>query len=61
VHHMHGELLKTRCARYCDRPLSRLVGYLVEVLAATAVRPDAAAVVCFWRIPFGMDLIFEEL
>jgi len=40
VHHMHGELLKTRCED-CDRPAFQDEGvYLVEVLAVTAVPAD---------------------
>jgi len=62
VHHMHGELLKTRCED-CDRPAFQDEGvYLVEVprcdRCSGRLRPH---VVWFGEIPFGMERIYQAL
>jgi len=62
VHHMHGELLKTRCEE-CDR-----AAFSDESLHFEQVpRCDACGgrlrphVVWFGEVPFDLELIFEEL
>jgi NAD-dependent deacetylase len=62
VHHMHGELLKTRCLS-CDRAPFEDPGEYLEDDArcdrcGERLRPH---VVWFGEVPFGMDRIFEEL
>ena len=61
VHHMHGELLKTRC-RSCDRAPFEDTGEVLDEarcdLCGDRLRPH---VVWFGEVPFGMDRIFEEL
>ena len=61
VHHMHGELLKSRCES-CDRPpFPDPQGYEDDPrcdLCGERLRPH---VVWFGEVPFGMDRIFEEL
>lgn len=62
VHHMHGELCKTRCEG-CDRPaFDDAREYLDEVprcdRCGGRLRP---AVVWFGEIPLGMDAIFAAL
>ena len=60
VWHMHGELLKSRCAS-CDRPpFDDPHGYdaLPRCSCGGLLRPH---VVWFGEIPFGMDRIFESL
>lgn len=62
VHHMHGELLKTRC-RSCGRDAFEDLGEYPEGKArcdrcGDLLRPH---VVWFGEIPFGMDRIFAEL
>src|SRR5438105_140782 len=60
VHHMHGELLKTRCWS-CDRPPFPDEGAYFEDdarcdLCGDRLRPH---VVWFGEVPFGLDRIFE--
>jgi NAD-dependent deacetylase len=62
VHHMHGELLKSRCFS-CDRPpFDDPRGYLEDDArcdrCGDRLRPH---VVWFGEVPFGMDRIFEAL
>lgn len=62
VHHMHGELLKTRCLS-CDLPPFPDDGaYLDDDARCEAcgdrLRPH---VVWFGEVPFGLERIFEEL
>ena len=62
VHHMHGELLRTRCES-CDRPPFEDHGFYFDQVPACdrcsgRLRPH---VVWFGEIPFGMDRIYEEL
>ena len=62
VHHMHGELLKSRC-RSCDRsPFTDEAAYLDGDARCEAcgdlLRPH---VVWFGEVPFGLERIFEEL
>ncbi len=61
VWHMHGELLKSRCAE-CDRePFHDEAQYpdaLPRCHCGGLLRPN---VVWFGEIPFGMDRIFEAL
>jgi NAD-dependent deacetylase len=62
VHHMHGELLKTRCEG-CDRvPFQDEAAHLEAVprceKCGGRLRPH---VVWFGEVPFGMDDIFEAL
>jgi len=62
VHHMHGELLKTRCDS-CERPPFHDDGaYLDEVprcdRCGGPLRPH---VVWFGEIPFSMERIYQQL
>ena len=62
VHHMHGELSKTRC-QSCDRePFEDVNTYFEDEArcdrCGDRLRPH---VVWFGEMPFGMDRIFEEL
>ena len=61
VHHMHGELFKTRCES-CDRPPFFDEELYLQGAPRCAcggrLRPH---VVWFGEIPFGMDRIYEEL
>lgn len=62
VHHMHGELSKTRCEG-CDRPaFDETEGHFDEPprcdLCGGRLRP---AVVWFGEIPLGMDAIFAAV
>jgi NAD-dependent deacetylase len=62
VHHMHGELLKTRCES-CERPaFDDDRAYFDEVprcdRCSGRLRPH---VVWFGEIPFGMDRIYHQL
>jgi NAD-dependent deacetylase len=61
VHHMHGEIAKTRCSR-CDRgPFADEAEYLDELPrcdCGSLLRPH---VVWFGEIPFGMREIGEAL
>ncbi len=62
VHHMHGELLKDRCAR-CEAVLPWREDLSVEVTCpscgqAGELRPH---VVWFGEMPLGMDMIYDAL
>lgn len=61
VHHMHGELCKTRCER-CDRPAFGDARSVRDVprcdRCGGRLRP---AVVWFGEMPIGMDAIFAAL
>ncbi|MGZ6123885.1 MAG: SIR2 family NAD-dependent protein deacylase [Myxococcales bacterium] len=62
VHHMHGELLKTRCLS-CDRePFDDPASYLEDEArcdrCGDRLRPH---VVWFGEMPFGLERIFAEL
>jgi len=61
VHHMHGELLKSRC-QSCDRPPFSDPGPGGDDprcdRCGERLRPH---VVWFGEVPFGMERIFEEL
>jgi NAD-dependent deacetylase len=60
VHHMHGELFKSRCEA-CDRPpfADRLAHPTIPVCSCGArIRPH---IVWFGEVPFDMDVIADEL
>jgi NAD-dependent protein deacetylase/lipoamidase len=61
VHHMHGELLKSRC-RSCDRPpFPDSQGYEEDPRCDRCGERLRPHVVWFGEVPFGMDRIFGEL
>jgi NAD-dependent protein deacetylase/lipoamidase len=62
VHHMHGELLRTRCES-CDRPAFEDERVHLEEVplcerCGARLRPH---VVWFGEVPFGMDRIYQAL
>src|SRR5947209_2343921 len=60
VHHMHGELLKTRCEA-CDRPPFADEQAYADVPGCACGGQLRPHVVWFGEMPFGMDEIFSRL
>lgn len=64
LHHMHGELAKSRCERECgrqpveDRSVYAALGEVPRCACGGRLRPD---IVFFGETPLEMDLIRDEL
>lgn len=60
VHHMHGELMMTRCEA-CDRPPFHDEGAYASVPACACGGRLRPHVVWFGEMPFAMEMIFARL